>query len=233
MQYVEASLPKISYSRLSYHDQLLLTLIKLRLDQQFQNLADQFNLPKSSAHDIFKRWIDLLHAKLKFILRIPDHDAAQRTLPNIFREYFPRLTHIIDCTEIFIERSKIVKARAQVYSNDKKHSTVKFFIACTPHGAISFVSKAWGGRVSENVLVRSSGFISQQYHCLRDQVLADRGFTLVDDFAAGCGVKLLLPSFIKGKKQLSPREEEVSRQIANICTHVKLVIGLIKIDTKF
>ena len=92
MQYPKASLPKISYSRLLNVDQLLLTLIKLRLDQQFRNLTDQFNLPKSSAHDIFRRWIDLLHAKLKFLIQIPDRDAAQRTLPYIFYQYFPCLT---------------------------------------------------------------------------------------------------------------------------------------------
>ena len=131
MQYPKASLPKISYSRLSNVDQLLLTLIKLRLDQQFRNLTDQFNLPKSSAHDIFRRWIDLLHAKLKFLIQIPDRDAAQRTLPYIFCQYFPCLTHIIACIEIFIERPKLVKAPAQVYSNCKRHSTVTLQYAST------------------------------------------------------------------------------------------------------
>ena len=99
-----------------------------------------------------------------------------------------------------------MKARAQVYSNYKKHSTVKFLIACTPLGSISYVSKAWGGRVSDVVLVKQSDFISNKYHHPRDQILADRGFTLADEFAAGCGVELIIPYFTKGKKQLSARE---------------------------
>ena len=213
---------------MQFKDQLLMTLVKLRLDIQFENLADQFNCPKSSAHDIVKRWIDLMYIKLKFLIKSPDHDAARKTLPNVFGQFFPRLTHIIDCTEIFMDRPKNLKARAQVYSNYKKHSTVKFFIACTPHGAISFVSKAWGGRVSDVELVKKSGFISYSYHSPGDQVLADRGFTLVDEFAAGCGVELIIPSFTKGKNQLSAEEVETSRQIASIRIHIERVIGLIK-----
>ena len=37
----------------------------------------------------------------------------------------------------------------------------------------------------------------------RDQILADRGFTLVDDFAAASGAELITPPFTKGKRQLS------------------------------
>ena len=151
-----------------------------------------------------------------------------KTLPNVFRQYFPRLTHIIDCTEIFIDRPKNLKARAQVYPHYKKHSTSKFFIACTPLRAVSFVSKAWGGRVSDVELVKNSGFISCQYHHPGDQILADRGFTLVDEFAAGCGVELITPSFCRGKKQLTAKEVEMSRQISSIRIRIERIIGLIK-----
>jgi hypothetical protein len=123
---------------------------------------------------------------------------------------------------------KNVKARAQVYSNYKKHSTVKFLIACTPLGSISYVSKAWGGRVSDVQLVKQSDFISYKYHHHGDQILADRGFLLEDEFAAGCGVELIIPYFTKGKKQLSAREVEVTRQIASIRVHIERVIGLLK-----
>ena len=94
--------------------QLLVTLIKLRLDIQFEYLADQIGLAKSCCHDIFKRWINLLYAKLKFSIKWPDHDATTKMLPHAFRQYFPRLTGIIDCTEFFIDRPKNVKDRAQV-----------------------------------------------------------------------------------------------------------------------
>lgn len=227
-KYLAPALPNVCRSKLSFENQFLMTLMRLRLGIQFENLADQFNIPKSTCHDIFKRWLDLLHTKLSFLVHWPDHDASGQTLPHIFRQFFPRLTGIIDCTEFFIDRPKNLKARAEVYSNYKKHSTVKFLIACTPMGSISYISKAWGGRVSDVELVKQSDFISYKYHHRGDQILADRGFTLVDEFAAGCGVELIIPSFTKGKKQLSAKEVETTRQIAAIRVHVERVIGLLK-----
>ena len=36
-----------------------------------------------------------------------------------------------------------------------------------------------------------------------DQILADRGFTLQEDFALNSGSELIIPAFTRGKKQLS------------------------------
>ena len=102
--YLQPSLPETFRCKMSFEDQFLMTLVKLRLDLQFENLADQFNCATSSAHGIFQRWIDLLYTKLQFLIKWPDHDAGLKTLPHVFRQYFPRLTGIIDCTEIFIHR---------------------------------------------------------------------------------------------------------------------------------
>ena len=176
--YLEDGLSKTSPCTMSYKDQLLMILVKLRLNTQFENLAGQFNSSKGCTNDIFRRWINLMYAKLKALVKRPDHDASHKTLPHVFRQYFPRLTAIIDCTEIFIDRPKSLKAWAQVYSNYKKHSTVKFLIACTPYGSISFISQAWGRRVSDGDIVRESGFINRNIHCHRDQIFADRGFNL-------------------------------------------------------
>ena len=122
-------------------------------------------------------------------------------------------------------RPKNLKARAQVYSNYKKHSTVKVFIVCSPLGAVTYLSTARGGRASDVEMVRASDFISSKYHQLRDQLLADRGFTMVEEFVVTCGAEWLIPSFTKGKKQLSPKEVEVSRNISTIRIHIERVIG--------
>ena len=115
-----------------------------------------------------------------------------------------------------------------MYSHYKKHPTVKFALVCTPLRAISLVSRAWGGRVSDVELVHKSGFISPLLHHPSDQILADRGFTLQDDFAVICSAELIIPAFTKGKPQLSQADVEGTRDIANIRIHVVRVIGLLK-----
>ena len=67
-------------------------------------------------------------------------------------------------------------ARVQTYSNYKHHNTVKFSIGITSQGSVSFVSKGWGGRVSDKHLTENCGLLD----CLSagDQILADRDFNI-------------------------------------------------------
>ena len=213
---------------LPLREQLFVTLVKLRHNLSFEFLAQVKGIPKTTMIDYFWKWIDLMHAKITFMVHWQDRENIFQTIPAVFKEKFPRLTSIVDCFEIFIEAPKNLLARAQCYSNYKKHCTVKFFISCTPLGSINFLSKAWGGRASDVHIVRESGFIDSKYHHPGDQILADRGFTLYDDFAASCSAELLTPAFTRGKKQLSAREVEISRKISSVRIHIERVIGLMK-----
>ncbi len=80
-------------------------------------------------------------------------------MPSSFRKFFRSCAVIIDCTEIFMERPLDILARAQVWSNYKHHSTIKFLIGITPQCTISFISKCFGGRISDKEIVEQSGLI--------------------------------------------------------------------------
>lgn len=53
--------------------------------------------------------------------------------------------------------------------------------------------------------------------------MADRGFIIEEDVALQ-GARLTVPAFTKGKQQLSQKDVELSRQIANVCIHVERII---------
>ncbi|KAJ8018293.1 THAP domain-containing protein 2 [Holothuria leucospilota] len=215
-------------SKISLMNQFFITLVRVRQDLSFLLIAHLSGCSESLIHLYFWKWIDIMVAKLAFLIRRPDPGALSQSLPNSFRASFPKLTCIIDCFEVFIEQPKHLKARAQTYSQYKRHNTFKVLIACTPLGAVSFLSSAWGGRVSDVELVRKSGFLSSRLHDPGDQILADRGFTMQDDFALQCSVELIIPAFTKGKTQLSAKEVEQSRKMASVRIHVERVIGLLK-----
>jgi hypothetical protein len=209
-------------------DQFFITLLKLRTGVTFDFISSHTNIAKTTLIDIFWKWIEVMHNNLSFLIRSPDPEAVQLTLPPVFQLSYPRLTCIVDCFEIFIDQPKNLKARSQTYSNYKKHNTVKVFIGCTPLGAISFISSAWGGRVSDIELIRKSGFINPDLHKPGDQILADRGFIVQEDFALQLGVHFVIPAFTKGKKQLSAKEVEVSRKLASVRIHIERIIGVLK-----
>ena len=209
-------------------DQFFVTLIKLRTGITFDFISIHSNIAKTTLIDIFWKWMDVIHTNLSFLIRSPDPEAVRRTLPHVFCTSYPRLTCIVDCFEIFIDQPKNLQARAKTYSNYKKHNTMKVFIGCTPLGAISFLSSAWGGRVSDIELIRKSGFMNPDLHEPGDQILADRGFPVEEDFAVNLGVQFIIPAFTRGKKQLSAAEVEVSRKLASVRIHIERIIGALK-----
>ena len=147
------------------------------------------------------------------------------TMPRDFLKNFPKCICIIDCFEVFCERPSCLMARAQTYSNYKHHNTVKFLIGITPQGVISFVSKGWGGRVSDKLLTENCGLLSHLNY--GDQILADRGFNVQELVGLYCA-EIVVPPFTRGKKQLSRLEIDKARQLSRVRIHVERVIGLLR-----
>ena len=104
----------------------------------------------------------------------------------------------------------------------KHHNTVKFLIGITPQGVISFISKAWGGRVRDKYLTGNCGLLNNLLP--GDVILADRGFDIMESAALFCA-EVKRPAFTRGKKQLSPSEVESSCRSASARIHVEKVIG--------
>ena len=147
-------------------------------------------------------------------------------MPMEFRKYFGlKVSIIIDCFEVFIERPSNILARAETWSNYKHHNTVKFLIGIAPQGAVSFLSKGWGGRVTDKHLTENCDLLSKLLP--GDIVLADRGFDIQDSVGLHCA-EVKIPAFTRGKKQLSPLEIEQTRKIAHTRIHVERVIGLVR-----
>ena len=185
-------------------------LVKLRLNPPFKDLAYRFNLHFASVCKSFHKCIDILYANLQQLIIWPDAELLLEKLPAVFKPYFHYARCIIDCFEVLIERPLSFQARAATYSNYKKHNTVKVFIAVAPTGSISLISKAWGGRVSDTVISQKCGFLD----------MIEEGDLLIVDLILQMSylseAKLEIPAFTKGKKQLSAREVEKSRQIAHV-----------------
>jgi len=208
-------------------DEFLLVLMRLRLGLLNEDVADRFGISTATASNIFTTWIRLLskvlgHCMLAWLPR----ESIREHLPAIFQKTGHSNTRcIIDCSEVFIERPKSLLSQAATWSDYKSHNTLKFLLAISPNGFITFVSSCYGGRASDKFICSDSGF----YDLLEygDEVMADRGFQIQEELMLRfCHISV--PPGARTKSQMTPKECKKTKNIANLRIHVERAINRIK-----
>ena len=125
--------------------EFIITLMKIKLNCPFQDLAYRFGISVSTVSRIFDKWIDIMSTRLQFLILWPQREELIKSMPLVFKQNFGnKVAVIIDCFEVFIERPSSLIARAMTWSNYKHHNTVKFLIGITPQGVISLYLRHGG-----------------------------------------------------------------------------------------
>ena len=130
---------------------------------------------------------------------MPPTEQVLGTMPHSFWEKYVSTYAIIDGSEIFMEKPSDLHLQSSTWSSYKHNNTSKFLIACTPNGAVSFISPLFVGSISDVELTRVSGFLEHSEDKPGVSIMADRGFTIKDMLSA-LAVK---PTPIRGRTYIS------------------------------
>jgi len=208
-------------------DQLLVTLMKLRLNVPMLDLAVRFGVSRTTVANIFTTLICALHDVFfkQCMKSVPSKQKTVASLPDCF-SIFPSCRQIFDCTEIAIEVPRQdMTANRMTYSSYKSKNTFKALISVSPNGAIVFCSDLFTGNTSDKEIVVQSGILNTLE--VGDLVLADKGFLIHDVLPPGVTVNL--PSFLPSDSRQFSREQVVqSRAISRARIHVERAIQRVK-----
>ena len=142
-------------------EQFFLTLVKLRLGLLELDLAFRFGISQSTVSRIVGTWINLLYCNLKTIECFPPWYIVKKYMPEVFKNEYPNTRLILDATELGVERSSSLLSQACTFSTYKNRNTVKVLVGITASGAVSFVSQAYEGSISDRKLVEVSGLLDK------------------------------------------------------------------------
>ena len=189
-------------------EKFMLCMMRLRLGIPVIDLADRFQISKTTAADTFLDVLDILYVKISPLIIWPERSELQTSMPMCFRNKFGcKITTIIDCFELFIDRPTNLTAHNLTRSNYKSHNTGKYLIGITAQETICFISKGWGGRASDQDITENSKFL--KYVVNNNVIMADGGFNIVKTLG-NLGAKLKIPGFTKGQDLMRAEDVEDS-----------------------
>ncbi len=212
----------------SIDDELLMTLMKLRLNLREGDIAFRFKVAQCTVSQILSTWIPFLARELEGFIYWPSQEETFRYYPQCFHKYKGCVRCIIDCTEIQIDRPSLAASNNQVYSQYKSRPTLKCLVGITPGGTISYISKPVGGSTSDKEVVKMTGIVEK--FDKGDICMADRGFNIQELFL-NKEVKLVIPPFTRttnSTKQFTEAEDTATKTVANARIHVERAIGSLK-----
>ena len=211
--------------KLPLKEQLFLTLVRLRTGFPELDIANRFGISQSTVSRVTNTWINLMYHNFKSIDRFPPWHIVKKYMPKSFKKEYPNTRIIIDATEFPVERPSSLLVQACTFSSYKNKNTVKVLIGVTPSGAISFVSEAYEGSISDRKLVEVRGLLDKLEP--GDEVMADKGF-IIHNLLIPRGIRLNIPPFLQKNMQMAANDVFLTKKIARLRVHVERAIGRVK-----
>lgn len=205
---------------------IYLCLKKIRLNEPYSILSYEFDLSPSYLGTIFRNVLPKVAECLNQFVFWPSKNQVFSNLPITFRARFSKVVAIIDCFELEIQKPSNSLHQSMTWSAYKKCNTLKYLIACTPDGTCCFISEGWGGRTSDSVILKKSGFLDLIEPGV--QIMADRGFKHVEKDISEKGGMLVRPPSVVGTETFSKADAHLTKQIAALRIHVERVIGRLR-----
>mmetsp|Transcript_1584 Transcript_1584/g.3939 ORF Transcript_1584/g.3939 Transcript_1584/m.3939 type:complete len:284 (+) Transcript_1584:637-1488(+) len=190
---------------------LYLTVTKAGLTRR--RAPSLFGVSEQTAGRAFITALDALHMVLKECMPTLATEKLHKLIPERVREALETSgedadvnpVHLLDAFEAFTEAPFGDLARAILWSAYKHHYTAKFLLGILSNGATYFVSKAYGGAVSDRLLTEISGFLDVVKPF--EDVLADKGF-YIHDLLSRVGSILWVPPKLRPGRGHQPTQEE-------------------------
>lgn len=155
--------------------------MKIKLNGSFQRLSDKFGESPSNLSKIFRKNIFLLEHFLKPFIFWHDPEKIRTCLPIPLGANFSKVQFIIDCMKIEIEIQKPDPIKQTLtWSEYKDCNTIKYLISCTLDGFINYVSKWYGGIITDVALLEKSNFLTVLPNI--SVLMANRGFKGIGKF---------------------------------------------------
>ena len=207
-------------------DVVYLILRKLRLNECFAILANEFGISQQYANQIFNRFLPFVADHFGELIYWPSADSIRKTLPLAFRKSFKKVQGIIDCLEIEIQKPSDAREQALTWSDYKHANTLKYLICITPDGLINFVSEGYGGRTTDEMITSNCGFLDKLKPGM--YIMADRGFKKIEHLLVEKGCVLVRPPSVSSDTKLSKHQVLLSRRISGLRIHVERAIRRVR-----
>lgn len=228
-------------AKLSNFQQLLLTLMRLRLDLRNQDLAYRFGVKVSTVTRTVHRIINIMFTTLvPTAVFWPSRVELRKNLPEAVKCTHPDCAVIIDCFAVSLEKAVGIDAHCQgvratrevtIPSSESAFITeLKYVIGVAPQGAVMFVSRGAPGNISDKTLVESCGLLRKLLP--GDVILAERDFDIKDLVGAHRAELTItrcdLHETVQSNQDTRDGASLSATERMNVYRHVERVIQMVK-----
>ncbi len=222
--------------KLSKFQQLLLTLMRLRLDLRNQDLAYRFGVKVGTVTRTVHQMVNIMSSTLvPTAVFWPSRAELRKNLPAALRASHPDCAVIIDCFTVPFEepvsRGNHQQQQRMMPSSQgvgASYNVLKYLIGVAPQGVVTFVSRGVLGNVSDKSLAEGCGFLCKLLP--GDVVLASRDLDIADSVAARGALFKIAGGYQEeayGSSEGSPLAD-ASSETVSVQRHVERVISMVK-----